>query len=195
LPDVRHFAAAWSERAFLWLRPWFDRAWEQVFLPYVPALMAATLLIVAAGIAAIIVRWRRDRMFHSLRAESLDVMSGPEFERFLAGLFAHLGYRVQEVGGSHDFGADLLLSYRRRRTVVQAKRYSVPVGIGAVQEVLGGIQHYHADRGIVVATTEFTHSARILALEASVELWNRQQLLEAMARAQRTRGGNCGRSV
>lgn len=195
MPDVRHFAAEWAERAFLGLRLWSDGVWEQMFLPYLPALTAAALLIITAGIAAIIVRWRRDRTFHSLRAESLDVMSGPEFERFLAGLFAHLGYRVQEVGGSHDFGADLLLSYRRSRTVVQAKRYSVPVGIGAVQEVLGGIQYYHADRGIVVATTEFTRSARILALEASVELWSRQQLLDAMVRAQRTRGGNCGRSV
>ncbi len=195
MPDVRHTTAEWAEHAFLSLRLRLDGVWEQVVLPYVPALTAAFLLIIAAGAAAIIVRWRRDRMFHSLRVESLDVMSGPEFERFLAGLFAHLGYHVQEVGGSHDFGADLLLSYRHRRTVVQAKRYSMPVGIGAVQEVLGGIQYYHADRGIVVSTTEFTHSARTLALEASVELWSRRQLLDAMVRAQRTRGGNCDRSV
>lgn len=195
MPDVRHFAAEWAERSFLWLRLRFDMAWEQGILPYVPALVAAALLVIAVVALGMVVRWRRDRVFHSLSAESLDVMSGPEFERFLAGLFIHLGYRVQEVGGSHDFGADLLLSHRGGRTVVQAKRYSVPVGIGAVQEVLGGIRHYHADHGLVVATTEFTCSARTLALEADVELWSRQQLLEAMARAQRVRGGNRGRSV
>ena len=36
---------------------------------------------------------------------------------------------------SGDYGADLVLDNKKGRTVVQAKRYSKPVGVKAVQEV------------------------------------------------------------
>src|SRR5659263_522024 len=119
-------------------------------------------------------------------------MDGTQFEEFLAVLFVHLGYRVQHVGMSHDFGADLVLTSSRKRIVVQAKRYSGNVGIGAVQEALGAVQYYHGTRGMVVASSGFTESARELAARSGIELWDRQRLAAAMARIV-TRGREVGR--
>jgi restriction system protein len=101
---------------------------------------------------------------------------------FLAELFLHLGYRVQRVGMSHDFGADLVMTSSRQRVVVQAKRYAGNVGIGAVQEVLGAVHYYRGTRAIVVTSSRFTDSARELAARSGVELWDRQRLAAAMAR-------------
>jgi restriction system protein len=93
---------------------------------------------------------------------------------------------------SHDFGADLVLTSSRKRIVVQAKRYSGNVGIGAVQEALGAVQYYHGTRGMVVASSGFTESARELAARSGIELWDRQRLAAAMARIV-TRGREVGR--
>ncbi len=152
------------------------------FLPLIPSLVATAALLVLVALAGIAVRMRRDRLFHGATLRSIDAMDGMQFEEFLSVLFAHLGYRVQHVGMSHDFGADLVLTSRRQRIVVQAKRYAGNVGIAAVQEALGAVQYYHGTRGMVVASSGFTESARELAVRSRIELWDRQQLAAAMAR-------------
>jgi restriction system protein len=129
-------------------------------------------------------------VFHGATLRSVDAMDGTRFEEFLAQLFGHLGYRVQLVGRSHDFGADLVLTSRRQRIVVQAKRYGGNVGIAAVQEVVGAVLYYHGTRGMVVTSSGFTDSARELAVRSGVELWDRQRLAAAMART-----GGRGRST
>lgn len=152
------------------------------FLPLIPSLVATAALLVLVALAGIVIRMRRDRLFHGATLRSIDAMDGTQFEEFLSVLFAHLGYRVQHVGMSHDFGADLVLTSRRQRIVVQAKRYAGNVGIAAVQEALGAVQYYHGTRGMVVASSGFTESARELAVRSRIELWDRQQLAAAMAR-------------
>ncbi len=152
------------------------------FLPLIPSLVATAALLVLVALAGIVIRMRRDRLFHGATLRSIDAMDGTQFEEFLSVLFAHLGYRVQHVGMSHDFGADLVLTSRRQRIVVQAKRYAGNVGIAAVQEALGAVQYYRGTRGMVVASSGFTESARELAVRSRIELWDRQQLAAAMAR-------------
>lgn len=152
------------------------------FLPLIPSLVATAALLVLVALAGIAIRMRRDRLFHGATLRSIDAMDGTQFEEFLSVLFAHLGYRVQHVGMSHDFGADLVLTSRRQRIVVQAKRYAGNVGIAAVQEALGAVQYYRGTRGMVVASSGFTESARELAVRSRIELWDRQQLAAAMAR-------------
>ena len=152
------------------------------FLPFLPSLVATVALLVVIIGAGIIMRIRRDRVFHGATLRSIDAMDGTQFEEFLAVMFVHLGYHVQHVGTSHDFGADLVVTSPRQRIVVQAKRYAGNVGIGAVQEVLGAVQYYRGTRGMVVASSGFTESARELAGRSGVELWDRQRLAAAMAR-------------
>ena len=50
------------------------------------------------------------------------------------------------------------------------------VGIAAVQEVVGSIAYYKADRAMVVTNSNFTKSARDLAKRNEVELWGRKEM-------------------
>ena len=191
MPDVQGVLGALQQ----WTAEWASRTMTAVwnaFMPFVPSLAATAALLVLIAVAGIAIRMRRDRVFHGATLRSIDAMDGTQFEEFLAVLFMHLGYRVEHVGMSHDFGADLVLTSSRQRIVVQAKRYSGNVGISAVQEALGAVQYYRGTRGMVVASSGFTESARELATRSGVELWDRQRLAAAMARTV-TRGREVGR--
>ncbi|WP_084031631.1 restriction endonuclease [Anaerobacillus arseniciselenatis] len=43
------------------------------------------------------------------------------------------GYKAEVPQGSDDYGADLILSRKRKKTVVQAKCYSSNIGDSAIQ--------------------------------------------------------------
>jgi len=181
LPDIQGILGALQQRTVEWASRTMTAGWN-AFMSFVPSLVATAALLVLIAVAGIVIRMRRDRMFHGATLNSIDAMDGTQFEEFLAVLFVHLGYHVQHVGMSHDFGADLVLTSPRERIVVQAKRYGGNVGIGAVQEALGAVHYYRGTRGMVVASSGFTESARELAARSGVELWDRQRLAAAMAR-------------
>ena len=77
---------------------------------------------------------------------------------------------------SHDQGADLLLYRPGEKIAVQAKRYNSKVTNQAIQEVVGSLQFYNADKGWVVTTNTFTQSALDLAKANNVELIDRFRL-------------------
>ena len=52
------------------------------------------------------------------------------------------------------------------------------MGIAAVQEAVGSIAYYDADRAMVVTNSGFTQSARNLARQNDVELWGRYDIQE-----------------
>lgn len=108
--------------------------------------------------------------------QEIDQLGGPEFEGFLKRLFENMGYQVEQTKLSGDQGADLVLTKFGEKIVVQAKRYSGTVGNGAVQEVLGAISHYRADRGMVVTNNFFSKPAQELAHSNGIELIDRQRL-------------------
>jgi restriction system protein len=191
LPDVQRVLGALQQRTAEWASRTVTAVWN-AFMPFVPSLAATAALLVLIAVAGIAIRIRRDRVFHGATLRSIDAMDGTQFEEFLAVLFVHLGYRVQHVGMSHDFGADLVLTSPRQRIVVQAKRYAGNVGIGAVQEALGAVHYYRGTRGMVVASGGFTESARELAARSGVELWDRQRLAAVLARTA-ARGRDVGR--
>lgn len=62
-----------------------------------------------------------------------DRLSGIEFEEYLLRVFKKLGCEGMVTQASGDFGADLLVKNDGETIVVQAKRYSDPVGISAVR--------------------------------------------------------------
>lgn len=185
MPDVHNAVNALTATVANWASRVFSLGWQALvpFFPVLGVISGLLLIILAVGL---VLRLHRERTFHGATLQTIDAMEGEEFEGYLATLFAHLGYRVQHVGMSHDFGADLLLTSRRgKRIVVQAKRYAGRVGISAVQEVLGAVRYWGAARGLVVTNSSFTESARELAARSGVELWDRDRLVSAMARVGR----------
>jgi hypothetical protein len=95
-------------------------------------------------------------------------MSGQEFEKFLARLFARTGYTDITLTPTNDQGGDLLCtSPSGERVVIQAKRWRGSVGNSAVQQLLGAMVHYGRTRGSVVTNSTFTGPARELAAKDS----------------------------
>ncbi|MBS4217508.1 restriction endonuclease [Bacillus sp. FJAT-49711] len=110
----------------------------------------------------------------------VDQMDGFQFEEYLALLFKMSGYNAKITKSRGDFGADLILVKDNVKTVVQAKRYSSNVGIKAIQEVVGAVQHYKADKSMVITNSYFTNPAIELAKTNNVELINRDQLVKML---------------
>ena len=111
--------------------------------------------------------------------DSVNYMSGTEFEHFMADVFKKQGYVVETTPGSGDQGVDLLLTIDDRYIAVQLKRYSAkPVGNDAVQEVVAGMFHYRAKEAWVITTTSFTKKAVQLAKSTRVRLIDGRELEE-----------------
>lgn len=112
--------------------------------------------------------------------EDVDLMTGVQFEQFLAQLFTEMGYRVMLTKGSGDQGVDLIVEEGDIKLAIQAKSYLNTVGNSAVQQVLAGKQFYNADKCLVVTNSNFSESAKKLAKVNDVMLWNRHILKEKM---------------
>lgn len=73
-------------------------------------------------------------------------------------------------------GADVIAYKDNIKYVIQVKFYNNPVGNKAVQEVVGAIGMYKADKGIVVTNSTFTPSAIELAQANNIELVNGESI-------------------
>ena len=98
-----------------------------------------------------------------INEQDIDILSGVEFENFLAKLFTSMGYEVLTTKVTGDQGADLILTKFGANTVVQAKRYTGRVSNSAVQEVVAAKAMYDCTKAIVVTNSYFTKSASDLA--------------------------------
>jgi restriction system protein len=153
-----------------------------VLLDFVPILWPFLVLIFGYYLFIIARKyWRRHRLSRMGLSE-VDLLSGKDFETYLATRFRALGYKVEQTKLVGDYGADLVLTREGYRTVVQAKRYSKNVGIKAVQEVLGAKAKYKAQNAIVVTNSGYTREAVELAQSAGVELWGRERLISELLR-------------
>jgi len=106
------------------------------------------------------------------RFEIVRVMSGPQFEVFVAELFRAMGHRATMLGGAGDQGVDIVVSYPGERVAVQCKNYKRAVGNKAVQEVFAGARHHSCQRAWVVAPAGFTRAAYELAESTGVSLYD-----------------------
>ena len=108
----------------------------------------------------------------------IDLMSGSEFEHFVADLFTKMGYKTYVTKASNDQGIDVIAENNDIKVAIQAKCYSGIVGNHAIMEAVGGMKYYKANKCMVVTNRNFTKSAIELARANNVELWNRKTLEE-----------------
>lgn len=95
--------------------------------------------------------------------EQATVMSGTEFEDYVARIARSCGVPVIMTAITGDWGVDLIIGHRPHRLAVQCKRLSRPVGASAVQEVVAGAPMQDCTQTMVVTNHEFTPAARKLA--------------------------------
>jgi len=116
----------------------------------------------------------------SLKIEDLDLMSGVEFEGFVAKLFNKLGYSTLITKASNDQGVDVIATKNDYKIAIQAKCYSGFVGNHAIMEAVAGTKYYNSNKCMVVTNSHFTKSAKELAKSNGVELWDRSVLKEKL---------------
>jgi restriction system protein len=103
-------------------------------------------------------------------------MSPQDFERYCALVLRERQWDARLTPPSGDQGVDIVADKRGLRIVVQCKKYGKPVGNRAVQEIVAGIAHQDAQRGVVVATSGYTASAVKLAASNEVLLLHHSEL-------------------
>lgn len=113
--------------------------------------------------------------------DDIDLMTGVEFEQFIADLFKKQGYQTSITKGSGDQGIDVIIEKEAIRIGIQAKCYGSSVGNTAVQEAVAGKAFYNLDRIMVITNNFFSSSAVQLAKANNVVLWDRNILKEKLS--------------
>lgn len=107
----------------------------------------------------------------------VDYMTGEDFEIFVAQILKNIGFvNIQLTKGTGDQGVDVIAERDGIKYAIQCKRYSHPVGNKAIQEVFAGKTFYHCHVGVVVTNNYFTQSAKELAKENGIVLWDKDFL-------------------
>jgi restriction system protein len=93
-----------------------------------------------------------------------------EFEHLIRQLFEALpGMEGWTTQASRDDGIDGVIfnatPITGGLTVVQVKQYSSNVGVDAVRELMGAMEHKRAGRGVLVTTSGFTKEAKMLGAD------------------------------
>ncbi|NLA05594.1 MAG: restriction endonuclease [Firmicutes bacterium] len=148
----------------------------------VPVVVIGLIAILILGSAFYFFRRHKKKLMES-GIGLIDEMSGTVFEELLMEHFKRLGYRAKMTAKTGDYGADLILEKEEERIVVQAKRWKQNVGVAAIQQVVGAINYYHADKGMVISNSYFTSNAEKLARSNSIELWDRDKLVDFLSKA------------
>lgn len=119
--------------------------------------------------------WRKERQ--RFRRADYDDMDGWEFEEYVGELLVRDGFiHVEVTRGSGDQGVDVLAERDGTSYAIQCKHYQGKISNKAVQEAYAGAEFYGCDVPVVVTNSWFTPSAKELADEIGVELWDRDEL-------------------
>lgn len=106
-----------------------------------------------------------------------DTMEGHDFEYFCAGLLRKDGFtNVEVTKGSGDQGIDIIAEKGGIKYGIQCKCYSSNIGNSAVQQAFAGKTFYGCHVAVVLTNRFFTTSAKALAEQNKVLLWDRDYL-------------------
>jgi restriction system protein len=97
-----------------------------------------------------------------------------EFEVLVSNLFTKMGLDTKLTRASRDGGVDAVAFDVRPviggKVVIQAKRYKDTVGVSAVRDLYGTMQHEGANKGILVCTSGYGPDAFQFAKDKPIEL-------------------------
>jgi len=97
-----------------------------------------------------------------------------EFEHLVANLFEQLGLESKLTRSSRDGGVDCVAFDPRPvlggKVIIQAKRYRNTVGVSAVRDLYGTMQHEGANKGILVTTSGYGQDAYQFSKDKPIEL-------------------------
>jgi restriction system protein len=117
---------------------------------------------------------QRDLVSGLSSATNLMDLNPYEFEQLVANLFGQMGLDSRLTRSSRDGGVDCV-AYDPRpvlggKVVIQAKRYRDTVGVSAVRDLFGTMNHEGANKGILVTTSGYGPDAFDFAKDKPIEL-------------------------
>jgi len=99
-----------------------------------------------------------------------------EFETLVSNLFSKMGLETKLTRTAKDGGVDAVAFDTRPviggKVVIQAKRYKNTVGVSAVRDLYGTMQHEGANKGILVTTSGYGPDAYDFSKDKPIELIN-----------------------
>ncbi len=134
----------------------------------------------------------RDTIEKMTKGENLAAMDWEDFEHLVRELFerefaASSGAEVKITRASRDQGVDAIIfdpdPLRGGKTVIQAKRYTIPVDVSAVRDLYGTVLNEGANTGILVTTSHYGPDAYAFAQNKPLKLINGAQLLGLLEKA------------
>lgn len=97
-----------------------------------------------------------------------------EFETLVSNLFSKMGLDTKQTRTTKDGGVDAVAFDTRPviggKVVIQAKRYRYTVGVSAVRDLYGTMQHEGANKGILVTTSGYGPDAYEFSKDKPIEL-------------------------
>lgn len=150
--------------------------------------VVAICTILIRGII-VIYKWIRygssNNIHKSIDLSEIDNMDGIAFENLTAELLRNNGFKNVEVTkASGDYGVDIVANKDNKKYAFQCKCYSSKLGIKPIQEVYSGVKMYGADTAVVITNSYFTPNAFNLADELGVLLWDREEFIRLVKKAQ-----------
>jgi restriction system protein len=108
-------------------------------------------------------------------------MTPTDFEVLVSNLFTRMGLDTKLTRAHRDGGVDAVAFDTRPivggKVVIQAKRYRDTVGVSAVRDLYGTMQHEGANKGVLVATSGYGPDAFQFAKDKPIELVDGSGLL------------------
>ena len=108
-------------------------------------------------------------------------LNGYEFEDVVGSLFRAMGFNVESTSYSQDGGVDLVILDKHPITgghyIIQCKNWAQNVGAPAVRDLFGIVAGEHANRGILISTSDFTPKAYEFAQGKNINLINGEKLI------------------
>lgn len=103
------------------------------------------------------------------------------FEHLITNLFNKMGFDAYSTLRSKDGGIDCIAYYKEPviggKYVIQAKCWTQPVGVDAVRDLFGAMDHERANKGILVTTSTFTRGCHKFAEGKPLQLIDGSNLL------------------
>ena len=124
------------------------------------------------------VRWQAVAL---TEIETVDRMSGGDFERYVIHLLKHRGFDSCQIGRSGDGGVDLLAVKDGVRYSVQCKRHNKTISRRAVSDAVGGLRQYDCSKAMVLTNSYLTAQAMQVAKANDCVVVDRQTLLAWIA--------------
>jgi restriction system protein len=147
-------------------------------IPFIGWTLTFTLLVLWSGLLWSSMR-RAASPVPQMSAAELMELPPRQFEKHVARIFTHKGFRVQHRGKSGDHGVDLEVRPSTGRLgVVQCKRYRNTVGEKVVRDLYGTMLHEGAAHAFLVTTGKISAAARSWAEEKPITLVDGTRLQE-----------------